>query len=78
MLMATLTILLPKKEKERLDRLALRYGLSLEEFSRRIFEEITSDIPEESFEDYDNPEGLKSSLQRALRDYRAGRVYSKP
>lgn len=75
--MNVLTILLPKKEKERLSRLALRYGLSLPEFSRRILEEVASDIPEESFEDYDNPKRLKDSFKRALRDWHLGRVYTR-
>ena len=72
--MSTVSVLLPKKKQEQLTRLALRFGLSLPEFSRRILEEISSDIPEESFEDYKNPEGLKASFNRALRDWRAGRV----
>jgi hypothetical protein len=75
--MTTLTIPLPKKEKDRLSRLALRYGLSLPEFSRRILKEITSNIPEESFEDYDNPKELKESFKQAFRDFRAGRVYDR-
>lgn len=66
---------MPKKEKERLDRLALRYGLSLPEFSRRILEEIVSDIPEESFEDYKDSKELKESFKRALYDFRAGRIH---
>lgn len=73
--MTTLTIPLPKKEKERLNRLAIRYGLSLENFSRKILEEITSDITEESFKDYENSDELKESFKKALNDWRKGRVY---
>ncbi len=72
--MTTLSISLPKREQERLQRLALRYGLSLSGFAQRILKEVVSDIPEESFEDYENPKELKASFNRALRDWRAGRV----
>ena len=70
----TVTIKLPKREKERLVRLAMRYGFSLPEFSRRILGELTENFPEESFTDYYNPKALKTSLKRALRDWRHGRV----
>lgn len=74
---STVTVNLSKREKERLSRLALRYGLSLPEFSRRILEEIASEIPKESFQDYKRPRALKASLKRALRDWQAGRVTAK-
>ena len=74
---SSVTIKLPKSERERLTRLALRYGLSLPELSRRILQEVASDIPEESFDDYENPEELRASFNQALRDYRAGRVHTK-
>lgn len=74
--MNTISIALPKREQERLQRLALRYGLSLVEFSRRILQEISSEIPEESLDDYENPKEVKASLNRAMRDWRAGRVYT--
>lgn len=72
--MATLTIPMPKREQERLTRLALRYGLSLADFSRKILAEITSEIPDESFKDYQNPKALRTSFLRALRDWKRGRV----
>lgn len=68
------TMKLPKMEKERLARLALRYGFSLQEFSRYILGELTAYFPEESFADYDRPKALKASLERALRDSHQGRV----
>lgn len=74
--MNTISIALPKREQERLQRLARRYGLSLVEFSRRILQEISSEIPEESLDDYENPKEVKASLNRAMRDWRAGRVYT--
>lgn len=70
----SISIELPRSEKERLSRLALRYGLSLPEFSRRILQEISSEIPEESFDDYEHPARLRASFKRALRDWKAGRI----
>ena len=75
--MSTLSVPLPQKEKERLSRLAMQYGLSLAEFSRHILTQIASDIPEESFDDYENPEELRASYRRAVRDWRAGRTRTK-
>lgn len=69
-----LTIDLPKQTRDRLMRFALLHGFSLQEFSRRILEEVSSDIPEEPLADYRNAKRLKASLQRALRDWRTGRV----
>ena len=70
-------ITLPKKDRERLNRLALRYGLSLPEFSRRVLEELTSEIPEESFDDYENPKELRASFIQALLDWKKGRIRSR-
>ena len=70
----TISIELPREEKERLSRLALRYGLSLPEFSRRILQELASEIPEESFDDYEHPAKLRASFKRALHDWKAGRI----
>lgn len=74
---SSITIPMPKKEKERLNRLALRYGFSLAEFSRRLLEEIHSDIPEESFRDYENPRRLRASFGRALHDWKKERIRAK-
>lgn len=70
----SIKIPLSKKNKERLDRLALRYGLSLPDFSSRILSEVSSDISEESFEDYLQPQNLKVSFNKALREYQTGKV----
>ena len=74
---SNISIPLPKSERERLSRLALRYGLSLPEFSRRVLQELVSEIPEESFEDYENPKELQASFSRALRDWRTGRIHTR-
>jgi len=71
---STLTIALPTKEKLRLSRLALSYGLSLPEFSRLLLQGMTSEIPVESLSEYENPRALKASLARAFRDWRRGGV----
>jgi len=72
--MATLNIPVSKKELEHLKRLALRYGLSLEEFSRLILKEITLSFPEDSFENYENPKALKDSFKKAIKDWKEGKV----
>ncbi len=72
-----ITIYLPKQQKERLNRLALIFGLSLSEFSRKVLSEIEAAIPTESFSDYINPKELKNSLTQAMRDWRTGRTNTK-
>ena len=72
-----LTVKLNQSEMKRLSRLALRYGLSLPEFTRRVLVELEETFPHESFEDYDNAEGLKASFDRALGDWRSGRVQTR-
>jgi hypothetical protein len=69
-----LTIKLNQTEMKRLSRLALRYGLSLPEFARKVLAELNEAFPDESFADYQDAEGLKSSFERALSDWRSGRV----
>jgi len=72
----SITISLPKHEKDRLERLALRYGLSLPELSQRVLEAVSSDIPEESLREYMRPRELASSLKQALQDWQRGRVHA--
>lgn len=74
---ATISIKLSKSEKERLDRLALRYGLSLPDFSRRILTQLSSEKPSDSFRNYEQPEALRASFKRALRDWKSGRIRTK-
>jgi hypothetical protein len=61
----------------RLSRLALRYGLSLPEFSRKVLIELEESFPADSFAEYDRSEELKASLERGIDDWRTGRVVSK-
>jgi len=72
-----LTIKLDEAETARLSRLALRYGLSLPEFTRKVLTELEEAFPHESFEDYEDAEELKESFARALSDWRSGRVQSR-
>ncbi len=71
--MTTLTIPISKDTKDKLRRLALRYGFSLTEFSSRILEELNSEFPEEKLSDYQHPQRLRASLRRALADFQTGR-----
>lgn len=71
--MTTVTIQLPKQEKNRLSRLAIQYGFSLHEFLSKVIQEISSEIPEESWNEYLNPKNLQQSFLKAIKDYKAGR-----
>ena len=73
----TLTIKLTQTEMKRLSRLALRYGLSLPEFTRKVLVELEEAFPHESFEDYEDAGALKDSFERALGDWRSGRVQTR-
>jgi hypothetical protein len=73
----TLTIKLNQSEMKRLSRLALRYGLSLPEFTRTVLVELEETLPEDSFENYDNAEQLRASFDRALSEWRSGRVQTR-
>ena len=72
--MKTLSINLTEKTREKLRRLALQYGFSLQEFSARILEELSSEFPEESLANYQHPKRLRASLKRAMADFLAGRT----
>lgn len=73
--MTTVTIQLPKQEKNRLSRLAIQYGFSLREFLPKILQEISSKIPEESVNEYVNPKNLQQSFLKAIKDYKDGHFY---
>lgn len=71
------TITLPTKETERLKTAALRYGISTDELSRRIIAEATRsllEIPEESLDEYDNPEEILRAFKQAILDERRGKI----
>lgn len=72
-----LTIKLNQTEMKRLSRLALRYGLSLPELARRVLLELDETFPDESFADYKNGNDLKASFERAINDWRSGRIQTR-
>lgn len=72
-----LTIKLKQSEMKRLSSLAMRYGLSLPDFTRKILTELEDTFPADSFTDYDNADDVKASFERALTDWRSGRVQNK-
>lgn len=69
-----LSVSLPKRERSRLGRLAVRYGCSLPEFASRVLRELSDVLPTETFANYEHPRALRASLDRALRDWRRGRT----
>lgn len=75
----TLSVKLRKAEKERLDRLSVRYGISPNVLSRYIIAEATRElmsIPEESFNEYENADEIQTAFSSALRAERSGELYS--
>ncbi len=66
-----ITIKLPKSERERLKRAALSYGFSPETLSRRIIADATREfleMPEESWDEYENPAELRASFRKAVME----------
>jgi len=72
-----LKIDLPKSEVPRLKRVALAYGLTINEMFTHIAKNIKLGVSTESMNDYYRPVAVRSSLKRALSDYTHGRVFSK-
>ncbi|MEK7663940.1 MAG: hypothetical protein AAB340_00620 [Patescibacteria group bacterium] len=71
--MNTINVKLKKSEKERLNKIAMRYGLSLPELARRILNEVREEFELESLEDYENSTELKKDVEKAVRDYKKGK-----
>lgn len=69
-----ITVTFNKQEKDRLSRLALSYGLSLPDFTRKVLTELNETFPTESFKDYKNPRAVERAFIRALSNLKAGRV----
>lgn len=72
--MTTITIPLPRQEKDRLIKIASNFGLSVAELSRRVLEELSNTLPIETIKGYTNPIVLKSSLRHALKDWKDGKI----
>jgi hypothetical protein len=77
MVSSHITIDLPLKRKEELTRIALLYGLSLQEFTRHVLERITTSMPEESLSEYAHPERIRRSLKNALKEWQSGKAADK-
>lgn len=69
-----ITVTFNKQEKDRLSRLALSYGLSLPDFTRKVLTKFNETFPTESFKDYENPKAVERSFNRALSNLKAGRI----
>lgn len=72
----TIKVKLDSKSKNKLLNLSLRYGLNVKALAEKILKEVVSEIPEESFSDYENPKTLKHSVNKAIVEYKAGRFHT--
>ncbi len=70
--MNTITVKIKKSEQDRLNRIALRYGLSLPDLATKVLVQIREQFELESLNDYDNPAEIKKALKGALNDYKKG------
>jgi len=68
--MNTITIKVKKSEKEKLSRLAMRYGLSLPELAKRVLEGVREEFELESISGYKNPKEVLKDIDEALSDYK--------
>lgn len=51
--------------------------IKLKQSEMKRLTELEDTFPPDSFTDYDKPEDLKASFERALADWRSGRVQNK-
>jgi hypothetical protein len=72
--METITFKIDKSKARELEKLALRFGLSIESLTSKIISNVTSDISEESWSDY--TASSKASFKKGLSDLKAGRTFS--
>ena len=75
--MDTINLQFTKSEKERLSKIAMRYGLTLPELAKKVLNEIREQFELESIKDYENPAQIKKSLKNALSDYKKGNFATK-
>ncbi len=72
-----ITLSLSKIQTKKVKEATARYGFSAEYFLSRVIIDATRtllEIPEESLDEYENPDEIRASLKRALADFRAGRI----
>ncbi len=70
--MNTITVKIKKSEQDRLNNIALRYGLSLPDLATKVLAQVREQFELESLNDYDNPAEIKKALKSALNDYKKG------
>ena len=73
----TTSISLSRAQQQRLKRAAIRFGFSSEALLRRIVADVTQtllEIPEESLDEYENPEEIMQAYKNALLDERRGKI----
>lgn len=73
-MISSITISLPKQEKNKLTKIAGNLGISVSELSRRVLAELNSMLPIETIREYANPVSLKTSLRHAMKDWKEERV----
>lgn len=74
-IMNTASISLPKNQLTRFRSAAVRYGISPDALIRKIVAEATRVIlttPEETLDEYDNPQEVRRALQSAIRADKKG------
>lgn len=71
---ATIQISIDHRQSQRLQRLAMQYGLSLTELATKILTEVSSEIGIESLQDYQQSRSLSASLKRAWKDLEEDRI----
>jgi hypothetical protein len=70
--MNTLTLKIKKSEQDRLNRIAMRYGLSLPELAKRVLEEVREEFELESVNDYKNSKEVLKDIDEAPLEYKKG------
>lgn len=73
--MNTASISLPKNQLTRFRSAAIRYGMSPDILIRKIVVEATRailSIPEETPDEYENPQEIRRALQSAIREEKGG------
>ncbi|HEX9721860.1 MAG TPA: hypothetical protein VGA53_01205 [Candidatus Paceibacterota bacterium] len=72
------TITLPRKDELQVREASIAYGISPEELSRIVISRATQnllDIPEESLDEYKEPEKILGAYKNAVRDTKKGSLF---
>ena len=74
-----MTIKLNQKEETKLKKVALIYGISIDELVNSVISQVIDrlyGIPEESLSEYKNATEIEKAYQKALKDDSAGNLLS--